>query len=114
MNVRDWLCANKLSLNIEKSNYVLFHPPQRKITFNFILTINQKYLRHEDCIKYLGIYIDATLSWKPQVTNISAKIKRSINWYVIQNMLLCKFTNTRQFILLFNLSVLNIRNTRLG
>jgi retron-type reverse transcriptase len=25
----DWLAANKLSLNIDKTNFVLFHPPQR-------------------------------------------------------------------------------------
>ena len=29
--VYDWLCANMLSLNIQKSNYVIFHPPQRNI-----------------------------------------------------------------------------------
>ena len=27
--VHNWLCANELSLNIEKSNYVLFHPVQK-------------------------------------------------------------------------------------
>ena len=30
VNINTWLCANKLSLNIKKSNFVLFHPPQRK------------------------------------------------------------------------------------
>ena len=30
-NVNQWLCANKLSLNIDKSNFVIFHPPQKKI-----------------------------------------------------------------------------------
>jgi hypothetical protein len=28
-NIHDWLCANKLLLNIDKSNYVIFHPPQK-------------------------------------------------------------------------------------
>ena len=32
-NVYDWLCANQLVLNIEKSNFVLFHPPQRRQLF---------------------------------------------------------------------------------
>ena len=30
INVHSWLCANKLSLNIEKSNFVLFHSRQKK------------------------------------------------------------------------------------
>ena len=37
-NVNSWLCANKLSLNIEKASFVIFHSPQRKVTFNFFLT----------------------------------------------------------------------------
>jgi len=32
-NVSDWLIANKLTLNLKKSNFVIFHPPQRKIDY---------------------------------------------------------------------------------
>ena len=28
----DWLTANKLTLNIKKTNFVIFRPPQRKLT----------------------------------------------------------------------------------
>ena len=31
INIHTWPCANKLSLNIEKSNFILFHPPQKKL-----------------------------------------------------------------------------------
>ena len=31
INVNSCLCANKLSLNVEKSTFMVFHPPQRKI-----------------------------------------------------------------------------------
>jgi hypothetical protein len=34
-----WLCANRLSLNIEKSNFVIFHPFQR-LHSNIQLTLN--------------------------------------------------------------------------
>ena len=37
--VHSWLCANKLSLNINKSNFVLFHPIQRKIPKSVTLFI---------------------------------------------------------------------------
>ena len=29
INIQTWLCANKLYLNIEKSNFTPFHPPQK-------------------------------------------------------------------------------------
>ena len=31
-NVHDWLCANKLCLNIDKTNFVVFQPFQEKLT----------------------------------------------------------------------------------
>ena len=34
-NVNRWLCSNKLSLNIEKSSSVIFHPSQKKISGDF-------------------------------------------------------------------------------
>ena len=54
-NVDVWLCANKLSLNIEKSNFVMFHPRQKKIDVNLMIKDNP--LKQEYCIKYLGILI---------------------------------------------------------
>ena len=77
-NNNSWLCANKLSLNIEKNSFVIFHPPQRKVTFNFHLTLNGKQLQQDSCIKYLGILIDTNLSGKPQIACIVKKIKRSV------------------------------------
>ena len=77
-SVNSWLCANKLSLNIEKTSFVIFHPPQRIVTFNFHLTLNGKQLQQDSCIKYLGILIDTNLSWKPQIACIVKKIKRSV------------------------------------
>ena len=78
VNINTWLCANKLSLNIKKSNFVLFHPPQRKITLQVKLYISGTSLQKENCIKYLGIMIDSNFSWKSQISCISKKIKRSI------------------------------------
>ena len=48
--VFDWLCANKLSLSIEKTNFVLFHPHQKKHTSSIILTINNKPIKQESSV----------------------------------------------------------------
>ena len=39
-HIHEWLCANKLSLNIEKSNFVVFHPPQKKLNFSIKIVLN--------------------------------------------------------------------------
>ena len=78
-NIHIWLCANKLSLNIEKSNLVIFHSPQKKLQSHyFYLAINNNQLKREFCIKYLGILIDSNLNWKHQVECIATKIRRTI------------------------------------
>ena len=37
-----WLCDNKLSLNIEKSNFAIFYPPQKKLNYLVKIVINGK------------------------------------------------------------------------
>lgn len=39
VNIHTWLCADKLSLSIEKTGFVLFHAPQKKVNQNIILKI---------------------------------------------------------------------------
>ena len=76
--VHSWLCANKLSFNINKSNFVLFHPIQRKIPKSVTLFINNQSLTEENSIRYLGIYIDSNLNWKSHINYIAKKAERRI------------------------------------
>ena len=76
--VHSWLCANKLSLNINKSNFVLFHPIQKKLPKSVTLFINNQSLTEENSIRYLGICIDSNRNWKSHINYIAKKVKRSI------------------------------------
>ena len=78
INIHDWLLSNKLFLNIDKTNFVIFHPPQKKLLHNLLLVINQIPLKLVDSVRYLGLYLDSHLSFKTHVQNLSKKIKRSI------------------------------------
>ena len=43
INIHNWLCANKLSLNVDKSQFVIFHPVQKVVDYTSInLSINNK------------------------------------------------------------------------
>ena len=77
--VFSWLCANKLSLNIEKSRDLIFCTPQNLVNYSTNLKINNQALMHKNCIKYLGIMIYSHLNWKSQVSYISKTIKRNID-----------------------------------
>ena len=42
------------------------------------IKINKKAIKEKEFIKYLGVFMDSTLSWKHQISTISKKILRSI------------------------------------
>ena len=76
--------SNKLTLNTEKSNYVIFHPYQKRINYQVQLklfdpnTNSVAYLEQQDYVKYLGILIDKNLSWKYHIDYVASKISRTI------------------------------------
>ena len=77
-NINEWLRANKLSLNVEKSNFVIFHPHQRKVLIPVNLKICNKFLEEKKCFKYLGVFIDYNLTWKYHIRELEKKISRNI------------------------------------
>ena len=68
--VRKWLEAI-FSLNISKTNYVIFHSKVRKIDEFTGIKIGSKTIKRENYVKYLGILVDSTLTWKPHITQLS-------------------------------------------
>ena len=47
--------ANLLSLNISKTNYVIFHSKVRKIDEFIRIKIGSKAIKHENYVRYLGL-----------------------------------------------------------
>ena len=83
-NVTDWLNCNKLSLNIDKTNFVIFHPPQKKVAFKIKVIVNSIEIEQVTSIRYLGIHIDGNLNWKEHFQYVSTKLKEAYR-HVIQN-----------------------------
>ena len=73
-----WLIVNRLSLSINKTNFVVFHhynkPPKQKIT----IKIYKNAISEKDHVKYFGFLIDSTLTWRNHIDNIASKISKSI------------------------------------
>ena len=71
-------------LNAKKSNYVIFHPYQRKLNYSVNIEMIDNCtqipttLQCEDHVKYLGVLLDSNLSWKFQINNVALKISRTV------------------------------------
>ena len=62
--VKKWLDANKLSLNISKTNYVIFHSSYTMIPRDIVIKIGKKHITRANYVKFLGLLLDENLSWK--------------------------------------------------
>ena len=57
------LNANKICLNVSKTEFVLFELLTKQINFDSRLKLNGTRLYPTDSAKYLGIIIDKNLAW---------------------------------------------------
>ena len=72
------LNINRLSLNVSKTNLIIFHPYNKLLKQHITVKINNKSIIEKDHIKYLGVIIDSHLNWKQHIFNISTKMSRCI------------------------------------
>ena len=82
----DWLCANRLSLNAGKTEFIVFRPPTRKKGERVTLKLYHTKLFESSKIKYLGIVLDNKLNWKAHITELSKKLSRAVGLlYKVRN-----------------------------
>ena len=74
--VSDWLAANKLSLNVKKSNFLHFHHGNAKNKITINLKLNDTPVTEKDTAKYLGVFIDNKLNWKTQIAHKKTKLSK--------------------------------------
>ena len=73
----EWFCLNRLSLNISKTNFVIFHAIN-KPNHNVTILINKQAIHKVKYVKYLGILIDSQLTFKDHINELNKKISRAI------------------------------------
>ena len=72
--VAEWLTANKLSLNVKKTNVLLFRNKNESNLDKIELKINNELLEEKVFAKYLGIIFDNKLTWENQINHINTKL----------------------------------------
>ena len=90
-----WLTANKLSLNVKNTHYMVFS--NKRIPANIDLMIDNERIGETCKTKFLGVIIDNKLTWKDHINYISGKIARGIGViikarkYLNKDTLLCLY-----------------------
>ena len=65
-----WLRANHISLNSNKTEIILFQPKNTKKSKKFNFRVTDQKIEPVKQTKYLGIYLDEHLTWNFEISQI--------------------------------------------
>uniref|UniRef100_A0A8C6LE27 Reverse transcriptase domain-containing protein n=1 Tax=Nothobranchius furzeri TaxID=105023 RepID=A0A8C6LE27_NOTFU len=103
IKVKNWFDVNKLTLNLKKTNFILFND---KENIDVILEIDNMEIQRVKEIKFLGVMIDEALSWKSHIGYIKGKVAKAIAVLYSVKFLL----NSEGLLLLYNALILPYLN----
>ena len=78
--VTDWLKINKLSINTDKTKYMIIHNCQKQMSlYNQIqLKLDGEIIKRTKSFNFLGIVINEQLNWNNHITHLSSKINPTV------------------------------------
>ena len=76
--IQNWCEQNKLTINVEKTNFVILKKFQNKFKFETdSIKMFGKTLTQKDTIKFLGVHLDCHLNWKTHINNLLTQLRPS-------------------------------------
>ena len=73
--VDEWMRANRLSLNYNKSSYFVNHRRRKHGALtNFAINIGEHSIPYSNSAKYLGVIVDQELAWKYHINHTTTKL----------------------------------------
>ena len=103
ISLSTWFLANKLTLNTDKSSFTIFKSPRKSIDIPpSISFLNQKIDRVSH-IKFLGITLDESLSFKHHINEVCIKLKNLFHvFYSIRGFLSKETIRTIYYALIYS------------
>jgi len=99
-SLSEWFKANKLSLNLSKTNYIIFRSKKKILPVLYSsIKIDNKEISQVTTTKFLGVYVDEHLTFNDHVSIIAKKVAKNIGIisrirHVLQRPILVNLYNT--------------------
>ena len=79
--IASWLSANRLTLNVLKTDFMVIGSRQRVASLeeDIVLSLLETELETVNSVKCLGVYIDKYLTWDNHMLSIRQKVTRNLN-----------------------------------
>ena len=72
------LKINKLSLNIKKTNYIIFKSKQKLVNYKLNIKLDNIEIEQVSFTKFLGVIINENLTWENHTKVVKNKISKSM------------------------------------
>ena len=74
----EWLNANKLTLNVKKTHFMVFDTARSSNQINNQVIINGQVIDRVDSTKFLGVLLDSKLNFKKHIAHVRSKVSKGI------------------------------------
>ena len=71
-----WFKANKLSLNLKKTKFMVFKPRQKRSICNIQISIDNQNIVEVKETNFLGVILDENLNWKSEISHVASKVAK--------------------------------------
>ena len=79
--IHDWMCLNKLSLNVDKTESILIGTRSmlsKRKSLNVHISGNR--IQSKETVKYLGVLIDQEFKWNAHIENLCTRTSKLVNF----------------------------------
>ena len=76
--LNNWLAANRLSLNVGKTEFMIFKPRNKPEDIEINISIANSIILRTKSKKYLGLTFDDSMSWNSHITHVTQKLSKAI------------------------------------
>jgi len=76
-HIKKWLDVNKLALNVDKTNFIIFHSRQHSLSKSVNIKIGKEHVKQAKYVKFLGLLLDENLSWRYHLSELRKKLART-------------------------------------
>ena len=98
-SVKRWLDVNRLALNVQKTNYIIFHSSATTLNSLPGVKFGKGLIQRVKFIRFLGVLLDENVSWKHHLSELSKKLARTCGilsktrHLLPTNILICLFNS---------------------
>ncbi|XP_077995944.1 uncharacterized protein LOC144449300 [Glandiceps talaboti] len=72
--VKKWCDANRLTMNVNKTEHMVIRSKQNSKEVIGSITLNDRVVREANSTSFIGIHLDSNLTWKTHIVDVKKKI----------------------------------------